>query len=66
MSKRQFDEGIHTPIVTSDNEDHDLEIRLENETCLEFYLDGKKVFGGDWDGNLRQLFELALKKWSSK
>ena len=46
-----MDKGIHTPVVVKgDSEDHEIEVRWEEGgDVIDFYLDGKQVFGGDWD-----------------
>jgi len=59
-----MDKGIHTPVVLQGNPDnHEIEVRWEEGSdVIDFYLDGKQVFGGDWTGNFKKLFEALLKE----
>ena len=59
-----MDRGLHVPVVVeSKGNDSDLEIRWnQGDNVVNFYLDGKLVFRGDWDGNFKQLFECLLKE----
>jgi len=34
----------------------------DGDNVVNFYLDGKLVFSGDWDGNFKQLFKCLLKE----
>jgi hypothetical protein len=60
----KFQRGVHTKVVVPDVDvDVDLEVVcLKDDDVLEFYLDGKKVFSGDWSGNFRKLFEILLEE----
>jgi len=59
-----MDKGIHTPVVVKgDSEDHEVEVRWEEgNDVIDFYLDGKQVFGGDWTSSFKKLFEALLKE----
>jgi hypothetical protein len=59
----KFQKGIHTRVIVSndDEDDVDLEIRYLNDV-LEFYVNGKKVFSGDWTSNFMQVFTILLKE----
>ena len=52
-----MDRGIHTLVVVkSDSEDHEIEVRWEEGSdVIDFYLDGKQVFGGDWTSNFKKI-----------
>ena len=59
-------EALITPVVESDEGDNsELQIRYTSDV-LEFYLNGKKIFSGDWSGNFEPLFKRALKLWGTK
>ena len=57
-------EALITPVVKGD-ETPDLEIRYEND-CLEFRLNGKLLFAGDWTGNFKEVFKRALEIWDTE
>ena len=59
----KFQKGIHTKVVMvdKDEDEADLEIRYENDV-LEFYVNGKKLFIGDWTGNFLEVFTILLKE----
>ena len=63
MSEPYGREAIITDVVIPDKEDNGkLEIRYTSDV-LEFYLNGKLVFSGDWQGNFNGLFKRALAIW---
>jgi len=52
--------SVITTIVTpEDDDEHTLEMRYQDDV-LEFYVDGKKRFSGDWIGNFRAVFWDAI------
>jgi len=58
----KFQKGIHTKIVIPNvNSEADLEIRYEDDV-LEFYVNGKKLFSGDWTNNFLEVFTILLKE----
>jgi hypothetical protein len=58
----KFQKGIHTKVVMPDSgNEADLEIRYENDV-LEFYMNGKKLFSGDWAGNFMLVFTILSKE----
>jgi len=57
-------EALITPVVKGDAT-LELEIRLEDDV-LEFRLNGKLVFAGDWEGNFKEVFKRALKIWNGE
>jgi len=58
----KFQKGIHTKIVIPNvDSEADLEIRYENDV-LEFYVNGKKLFSGDWTDNFLEVFTILLKE----
>lgn len=59
-------ESIITLVCLPD-EDKEQELEIRNiGNVLEFYLNHKKVFGGDWSGNFQEIFKRALKLWESE
>ena len=59
-------ESIITLVCLPD-EDKQQELEIRNiGDVLEFYLDHKKVFSGDWSGNFLEIFKRALKLWESE
>ena len=63
MSEPYGREAIITDVVIPDEEDNgELEIRYTSDV-LEFRLNGKLVFSGDWQGNFHGLFKRALAIW---
>ena len=62
----KFQKGIHTKIVIPDVDgEADLEIRYGNDV-LEFYVNGKKLFSGDWTDNFLEVFTILLKELGKK
>jgi len=58
----KFQKGIHTKIVIPNvDSEADLEIHYENDV-LEFYVNGKKLFSGDWTNNFLEVFTILLKE----
>ena len=58
----KFQKGIHTKIVIPNvYSEADLEIRYENDV-LDFYVNGKKLFSGDWTDNFLEVFTILLKE----
>jgi len=58
----KFQKGVHTKVVMPDSDiEADLEIHYENDV-LEFYVNGKKLFSGDWTNNFLQVFTILLKE----
>jgi hypothetical protein len=58
----KFQKGIHTKIVIPNvDSEADLEIRYENDV-LDFYVNGKKLFSGDWADNFLEVFTILLKE----
>jgi len=58
----KFQKGIHTKIVIPNvNSEADLEIHYEDDV-LEFYVNGKKLFSGDWTNNFLEVFTILLKE----
>jgi len=58
----KFQKGIHTKIVIPNvDSEADLEIRYENDV-LDFYVNGKKLFSGDWTDNFLEVFTILLKE----
>jgi hypothetical protein len=58
----KFQKGIHTKIVIPNvNSEADLEIHYENDV-LEFYVNGKQLFSGDWTNNFLKVFTILLKE----
>jgi len=58
----KFQKGIHTKIAIPDvDSEADLEIHYENDV-LEFYVNGKKLFSGDWTDNFLEVFTILLKE----
>ena len=59
-----MDRGLHILVVVAGSDsESDLEVRWnEGDNVVNFYLDGKLVFSGDWDGNFKQLFKCLLKE----
>jgi len=48
-----------TVILVDDDDEHRLEVNCEDDV-LEFRIDGKVVFKGDWTANFRELFMEAI------
>jgi len=57
-----MDESLVTQVTVGDDE-VELEIRLADDIVLQFKLDGKEVFSGDWQDNLMKVFKRALELW---
>ena len=56
-------------IVVDGRDDHCDEKELEiayDADVLDFFLDGQLLFGGDWLGNFKQVFERALEIWPAE
>jgi hypothetical protein len=50
--------GIETEVlVPESDETHTLTVRCYEMDVVEFWLDGKKVFSGDWSGNFKAVIE---------
>jgi hypothetical protein len=60
-----FQEAIITDVLIPNSETASrLEIVINgNLDVIEFWLDGKLLFSGDWAGNLKEFFAKALDKW---
>ena len=59
----KFQKGVHTKVVVPDVDDEaDLEIHYEEDDVLEFYVNGKKLFSGDWTDNFLEVFTILLKE----
>jgi len=56
-----IEEAIITEVCIGDN-NGELQIRYSDDV-LEFYLDGKEIFGGDWTNNFANIFKRALELW---
>ena len=54
---------ITTVFVPHDEREHELQIRYTEDAIIEVYLDGKKIFTGDWHNNLHDVFQRALELW---
>ena len=55
---------LETKVLTNDDNEHTLEIiREDDEDVIEFWLDGEKVFSGDWSPNFGVVFSKALEMW---
>lgn len=60
-------EALITIVVPAKDSENDVELEIRNiGDVLEFYLDGKKIFSGDWFGNFQQVFKRALELWGEK
>jgi hypothetical protein len=56
-------EGLVTRVVLPNSDDDaELTITFQNDV-VEFHVNGKLVFSGDWTANFQEVFEVALKKW---
>ena len=55
-------EKIKTEVITDDGNEHNLEVVLDSDV-IDFILDGKSVFGGDYSNNFAKLFKRALEIW---
>lgn len=55
-------ESLLTEVVITDEDNKVLEVRNVGEV-LEFYLNGKLLFSGDWTGNFMKVFKRALELW---
>lgn len=58
-----IDEAIIMKVVVKHNE-KELTIRWGDDV-LEFMLDNKKIFSGDWSHNFEIVFKRALEIWGS-
>jgi len=55
-------ESLLTEVCKQDGNSHILEVRNVGDV-LEFYLDGKEVFSGDWTNNFLKVFKRAIEMW---
>jgi hypothetical protein len=56
-------ESIKIEVIKKDDDnEHPLEIECDGDV-LEFILDGKSIFEGDYSGNFAKLFQRALEIW---
>jgi len=61
-----MDEALITQVIVSKKDgEKELEIRLEDDICISFRLDGKILFSGDYT-NFAEVFKRALKIWEEK
>ena len=61
--KTMVEKAIITQVVIPNKDDSvELQIRRDDEV-LTFILDGKRIFSGDWDNNLKEVFKEALQDW---
>ena len=57
-------EVLETEVVDYHGENNvPLRLEYDGDCSISFVLDGKLVFSGDWTGNLRDFFEVALEQW---
>ena len=61
-----MEESLITTVLDSAEDTVELEIRNNGGDVLEFYLNRKLIFSGDWDGNFLQIFQRALELWDEK
>jgi len=56
-------ESIKTIVVVKDDE-KELEIEVDDDfICFTLFIDGKYICSGDWESNLKNVFERALEIW---
>lgn len=58
----KFVENIETNVIMPDDDTAKLIIEYR-EDVLDFYLDGKLVFSGDWTHNFAPLMARMLESW---
>ena len=59
-------EALITEVMQPDENEHELRIELTDNDTLDFYIDNKLIFSGDWTDNFLSLMERALKIWKEE
>ena len=62
-----MDESLITIVVDAeDKNDAELEVRFVDDDVLEWRLNGKLIFAGDWSNNFLLLFKRAIELWNNE
>ena len=56
-------EALITEVMQPDGKEHELRVEATDNDTLDFYIDNKLIFSGDWSGNFLPSIERALKIW---